>query len=213
MRFIALDVHRDFCEVAVAEGGEVRLAGRVQDGAGRARVVRAELGCDDEVVLEATGNALAIARIIEPHVARVVLAHPKAVKGMTQAGPKTDKIDARALAKLLAGGLVPEVWTVDESTRVLRRRVARRAQLVKQRTREKNQVHAILIRNLRPRPPMSDLFGVAGQGLVGGAGAAWRRARDARGVPARDRLPRRGGRSSRPRAGRACTRALRRCGG
>jgi transposase len=43
------------------------------------------------------------------------------------------------------------------------RRVARRAQLVKQRTREKNQVHAILIRNLRPRPPMSDLFVVAGR--------------------------------------------------
>ena len=30
MRFIGLDVHRDFCEVALAEAGEVRLAGRVQ---------------------------------------------------------------------------------------------------------------------------------------------------------------------------------------
>ena len=30
MRFIGLDVHRDFCEVAIAEGGQVRLAGRVQ---------------------------------------------------------------------------------------------------------------------------------------------------------------------------------------
>jgi len=30
MRFIGLDVHRDVCEVAIAEGGEVRLAGRVQ---------------------------------------------------------------------------------------------------------------------------------------------------------------------------------------
>jgi hypothetical protein len=28
MRSIALDVHRDFCEVAIAEGGQVRLAGR-----------------------------------------------------------------------------------------------------------------------------------------------------------------------------------------
>jgi transposase len=89
------------------------------------------------------------------------------VKGLTQAGPKTDKIDARALARLLAGGFVPEVWVVDEATRVLRRRVARRAQLVKQRTREKNQVHAILIRNLRSRPPMSDLFGVAGRVWLG----------------------------------------------
>jgi hypothetical protein len=30
MRFIGLDAHRDFCEVAIAAAGEVRLAGRVQ---------------------------------------------------------------------------------------------------------------------------------------------------------------------------------------
>jgi transposase len=163
MRFIALDVHRDFCEVAIAEDGVVRLGGRVRTDPGELELFAESLAADDEVVLEATGNALPIARIIEPHVARVVLANPKAVKGLTQAGPKTDKADACALARLLAGGLVPEVWTVDEPTRVLRRRIARRAQLVKQRTREKNQVHAILIRNLRARPPVSDLFGVEGR--------------------------------------------------
>ena len=163
MRFVALDVHRDFCEVAIAEDGGVRLAGRVKTAPAALELFAQSLAVDDEVVLEATGNALAIARIIEPHVARVLLAHPKAVKGLTQAGPKTDKIDACALAKLLAGGFVPEVWAVDEPTRVLRRRIARRAQLVRQRTREKNQVHAILIRNLRERAPSSDLFGVAGR--------------------------------------------------
>jgi len=163
MRFVALDVHRDFCEVAIAEDGGVRLAGRVKTAPAALELFAQSLAVDDEVVLEATGNALAIVRIIEPHVARVLLAHPKAVKGLTQAGPKTDKIDACALAKLLAGGFVPEVWAVDEPTRVLRRRIARRAQLVRQRTREKNQVHAILIRNLRERAPSSDLFGVAGR--------------------------------------------------
>lgn len=29
-RSVGLDVHRDFCEVAIAEAGEVRSAGRVQ---------------------------------------------------------------------------------------------------------------------------------------------------------------------------------------
>lgn len=164
MRFIALDVHRDFCEVAIAErGGTVRLAGRVRTEPSELELFAGSLASDDEVVLEATGNALPIARLIEPHVARVVLANPKAAKGLTQASAKTDKLDARALARLLAGGLIPEVWVVDEQTRVLRRRIARRAQLVKQRTREKNQIHAILIRNLKGRPPTSDLFGVAGR--------------------------------------------------
>jgi hypothetical protein len=36
-------------------------------------------------------------------------------------------------------------------------------QLVHQRTREKNQVHAVLRRRLLGRAPMSDLFGVAGR--------------------------------------------------
>jgi len=162
MRFIALDVHRDFCEVAIAEGGRVRRAGRVETTPATLELFAQSLARDDQVVLEATGNALAIARIIEAHVGRVVLANPKAVKNATQSA-KTDKRDARTLAKLLAAGFLPEVWTPDERTRVLRRRISRRAQLVRQRTREKNQVHAILIRNLKGRSPAADLFGVAGR--------------------------------------------------
>src|SRR6266566_8347026 len=81
MRFIGLDVHRDFCEVAIAEAGKVRLAGRVQTEPAALALFAQSLGGDDEVVLEATGNALEIARILEPHVGRVVLANPKAVKG------------------------------------------------------------------------------------------------------------------------------------
>jgi transposase len=96
-------------------------------------------------------------------VGRVVLANPKAVKGITRAGAKTDKIDARTLAKLLAGGFLPAVWLPDEQTRILRRRISARAQLVRQRTRAKNQVHATLIRNLKGKPPVSDLFGARGR--------------------------------------------------
>jgi transposase len=95
MRFIRLDVHRDFCEVAIAEAGRVRLVGRVQTKPEALALFARSLGVDDEVALEATGNALEIARIIAPHVRRVVLANTKAVKGITQAGAKTDKIDAR----------------------------------------------------------------------------------------------------------------------
>jgi transposase len=163
MRLIGLDVDRDFCEVAIAEAGRVRLAGRVLTEPEALALFAQSLGGDDEVALEVTGNALEIARIIEPHVARVVLANPKAVKGITRAGAKTDKIDARTLAKLLAGGFLPAVWLPDEQTRILRRRISARAQLVRQRTRAKNQVHATMIRNLKGKPPVSDLFGVRGR--------------------------------------------------
>jgi transposase len=51
----------------------------------------------------------------------------------------------------------------DEATQALRRQVARRAHLVRQRTRLKNQVQAIVQRNLVPKPPVSDLFGIKGR--------------------------------------------------
>src|SRR6266702_3488233 len=41
--------------------------------------------------------------------------------------------------------------------------ISARAQLVRQRTRAKNQVHATLVRNLKGKPPVSDLFGVRGR--------------------------------------------------
>ena len=51
----------------------------------------------------------------------------------------------------------------DERIRVMRRRLARRAQLVRARTRAKNEIHAVLMRRLKGRPPASDLFGVKGR--------------------------------------------------
>ena len=166
MRFVGLDVHRDFCEVAIVEHGGVRSAGRVPTTPEALTLFAQSLGPDAHVVLEATGNALAIARLLRPHVARVVLTDPSAVHESGAA--KTDKIDARALAKVLASGFLRVVWAPDEETAALRWQLSRRRQLVKQRTREKNQVHAVLIRNLKARPPMSDLFGVKGRAWLAG---------------------------------------------
>jgi transposase len=71
-------------------------------------------------------------------------------------------VDAAVLAQLAAADCLPVVWTPDAETRSLRRRVAHRAQLVRQRTRLRNQIHAILARNL-VEVPMSDLFGKQGR--------------------------------------------------
>src|SRR4051812_14872079 len=76
---------------------------------------------------------------------------------------KTDRLDARTLAKLLAAGSLDSVWMPDERTRVMRRRLARRSQLVAAPTRVKNEIHAILIRRLKGRPEASDLFGKKGR--------------------------------------------------
>jgi transposase len=161
-RAFGLDVHRDFCEVAIVEGGALRLAGRIATTPDALELFAQSLAPTDRVALEVTGSAWEIERIVRPYVARVVVVSP-ADTGIRQARAKTDRLDARTLARLLAAGELDAVWSPDEWTRVLRRRLARRAQLVRARTRAKNEIHAVLVRRLVGRPPVSDLFGVKGR--------------------------------------------------
>jgi transposase len=84
-------------------------------------------------------------------------------RAIAEAKVKTDKVDAEILAQLLAADYLPAVWLADEQTRARRRQVARRAHIVRQRTRLKNQVQAVLHRNLIPRCPAADLFGNKGR--------------------------------------------------
>ena len=78
MRSLALDVHRDFCEVAIKEGGELRSGGRIKTSVAELELFAQSLAPDDQVALEATGPASAIARVLEPHVGRVVIANTAA---------------------------------------------------------------------------------------------------------------------------------------
>jgi transposase len=162
-RCIGLDVHREFAEVAIWEDGIVRLAGRIETTPEALRLFAGSLCKQDEVAIEATCNTHAIARLLERHVGRVVVSNPRKTRAIAEAKVKTDKVDAQVLAQLLAAGFLPSVWIADEETQSLRRQVARRAHIVRQRTRLKNRVQAILHRNLVPRCPAADLFGLKGR--------------------------------------------------
>jgi transposase len=166
-RAIGLDVHRDFCVVAICEDGEVRAAGRVPSTPEGLSMLADSLVESDRAALEVTGSCWEVARIIEPHVDRVVVVSPDDT-GITRARAKTDRLDARTLARLLWSGELESVWMPDGRCRVLRRRLARREQLVRSRSRAKNEIHAVLQRRLQGKPPCSDLFGVKGRRWLAG---------------------------------------------
>ena len=161
-RAIGLDVHRDFCVVAICEDGQVRSVGRVPSTPDGLATLAESLLASDRVALEVTGSCWEVARLLEPHVDRVIVVSPDDT-GITQARAKTDRLDARALAMLLWRGEVEAVWMPDERCRILRRRLSRREQLVHARSRSKNEIHAVLQRRLQGKPPCSDLFGVTGR--------------------------------------------------
>jgi transposase len=156
-------VHREFAQVAIWQGGLVIQAGRFATTPEGVRGFADGLGPADEVALEATGNTWAIATLLASRAGRVVVSNPAKTRAIAEAKVKTDKVDAEILAQLLAADYLPAVWRPDPATAALRRQVLRRAHLVRQRTRLKNQVHAILHRNLVPRCPAADLFGRKGR--------------------------------------------------
>jgi transposase len=160
---IGLDVHRDFAQVAIWQDGQVRQAGRFATTPEEVRAFADSLAPTDEVALEATGNTWAIATLLASRAGRVVVSNPAKTRAIAEAKVKTDKVDAAILAGLLAADYLPPVWMPDADTAALRRQVLRRAHIVRQRTRLKNQVQAILHRNLIPRCPAADLFGIKGR--------------------------------------------------
>jgi transposase len=87
VRFIGLDVHKDFCEVAVVQGAACFSGPRVASTPEELEVFAQSLGPKG----------------------RVVMANPMAVRAIAAAKAKTDRLDARTLAKLLAAGFVPGV--------------------------------------------------------------------------------------------------------
>jgi transposase len=163
VRYIGVDVHREFAEVAVLEDGVARSGGRVPATPEGIRILADSLGPDDEVAIEATVNTFAVAKLLEERVARVVISNPLKTRAIAEAKIKTDQIDARVLAQLLAAGFLPEIWRPSEELSALRRLVAQRTRIVRERTRFKNSVQAVLHRNLVPRCPAADLFGRKGR--------------------------------------------------
>lgn len=148
MRVVGLDVHRSFAEAAMIDEGRVRQLGRIDLVRERVIAFAKRLGKKTEVVVEATGNTMAVVKLMAPYVKRMVIANPLQVRAIAHAKVKTDKIDAVVLAKLHAAGFLPEVWQPDETTERLRRQVARRATIVQSRTRVKNRIQSVLHANL-----------------------------------------------------------------
>src|SRR3712207_323079 len=95
LRVIGMDIHRVFAEVVALLDGKVTRLGRVDMRRDRLEAfARSTLTHDDHVVVEATGNAAAVAEVLGPHVGRVVIANPKQVRLIAEAKVKTDSIDA-----------------------------------------------------------------------------------------------------------------------
>ena len=109
-RCIGLDVHREFAQVAIWEGGRVTQAGTFATTPEGVREFAAGLGLADEVALEATGNTWAIATVLASRAGRVVVSNPAKTRAIAEAKVKTDLIREWSSAGQVAapGGALAE---------------------------------------------------------------------------------------------------------
>jgi len=152
MRYVGLDVHKEFCQASVLnDDGEEILNTRIPASIDSLNGFLD--GFQEAVfVLESTNVWEWYYQTIESAGFDVKLAHPLQVKAIANARVKTDKVDARTLAELLRAGMIPESYVPARDIRDLREALRTRASLVQDATSIKNRIHAKTLRRGLVKP-------------------------------------------------------------
>jgi len=149
MKYVGIDVHKKMCQAAVLEeDGElldqIRFLNRkedIKDFAFKLLTFRDDV----KAVVESTGNLwIQIHDILEKYGIDVSLSNPYKTRLIAEAKIKTDKVDAKMLARLLRADMLFTCYVPGEEIRNRREFLRHRLNLVKMRTQVKNRIHSIL---------------------------------------------------------------------
>jgi transposase len=145
MHYIAFDAHKHYT-LASVEQKDGQLLRELQIPHERGALRQFLQRCDpgSPVAVETTGNWYWIVDEIEGAGCAPRLVHARKAKLMMGMINKTDKLDARGLNRLQRAGTLPTVWIPARDLRDWRDLPRTRMVLVRQRTRLKNRIHAVL---------------------------------------------------------------------
>jgi len=148
-RVVGLDVHPDSFAGAILEGSNPWRAqlvhtsrrvelGQLEEWAGH------QTRPNDVLVLEASGNAFAVAERLQEVGRKVVIldSHRAGKVGKTYCA--TDRVDAIKIARIYLSGLSPMVWQPDAKTRERREVFSAYQAVVKEATRLQQQLKSML---------------------------------------------------------------------
>jgi len=146
MLYAGMDVHKRFCQIIVCtKEGEVVKKGRV--GTNEKEIREFFYGLKNvKIAIEASANYSYIVDVLAKNGYEILMAHPLKTRAIAEAKVKSDKIDAKMLADLARGNLLPTSWIPSKEIRELRDLVRQRIFLVRQKTKIKNKIHAELIK-------------------------------------------------------------------
>jgi transposase len=139
--YLGIDVHKRYAQVAVMDdAGEFVEEVRVEN-ANLDDFARRYAGA--EAVIEATSNDDHIHDTRPKHL-DVMFAHPKELTQIADTDKKTDRVDAKELARMLRLSSVPESYVPTDEVREARALVRGRQSLVEDRTKYANKIHGVL---------------------------------------------------------------------
>ena len=145
MYYGGIDAHRSYLTVAIMdkEGSVVHERKRVPIG-GEAMLEALAGFRPLEVAVETCPFWPWIHDVLEPTEIGFHLAHAKELEAIAKAETKTDSVDARLLARMLAANLIPEVYPKPAVQREIVHLVRHRGTLVAQRTGLVCRIHSHL---------------------------------------------------------------------
>ena len=162
---LGLDVHKDTITAThLGPGGKTLRTWTVPTTRRSVLALAKEAAPAAPIVLEASTAGKAVAFVLKEAGRELHMAAPNKVALIAKAPVKTDERDSAALAHLYQAGFLPECYVPTPEIDRLRSLVRARADLGYKMTRTKNQVHALVTRNLldEEMAGVSDWFGVGG---------------------------------------------------
>jgi transposase len=153
--YLGLDVHKDSITIAIAEAGpkgEIRLFGNISNDLGRLqkaliRIQEAHPGAALEVAYEAGPCGFGIARRLKQLKIPCTVAAPSLIPKQPGAPFKTDKRDARAIARLLRAGELTAVYIPEPTDEAMRDLCRARTDAVDDLRRCRVRLKAFLLRH------------------------------------------------------------------
>lgn len=146
MFYAGIDAHKNYLTIAIVDnqGELLKEEKRVPIGDGEPLLVSLEGPRPLEAVVETCPFWPWVHDVVEPTEVGFHLAHASRLEAIAKAETKTDSVDAKLLARMLATGLVPEVYPKPPEQRELCRLVRHRKALVEERTSLWNRIHGHL---------------------------------------------------------------------
>jgi len=167
-----LDVHQETVIACILHGkrtstrpkAEIRTFGTTQSQLDQLADWLKSFDCQ-AVALESTGVFWKPIWHVLADKFKLILANPQRIKGIP--GHKTDKKDARWIAKLLRLDLIPASFVPDEEIQDLRDLTRTRKYLIESRNKQKNRIHQILqCGGIKLTTYIEDIFGKSGRNML-----------------------------------------------